>query len=406
MPAEPARFHFSAASPTGELLSGELEAGSIEQASLTLRARGFQPLRIDTRPAAANWLHRDIDLGARRLSTAEAAGFCRELSLLLGSGLPLVQALGVMTTALPVRNRLGRFTTSVRHGLQLGKSLSTAMATAGYRLPLDLVPVSSAGETSGTLVAALDMLAASYGESDRLRRAIVAASAYPALLLAVAIVVLGFLGVIVAPTLVALFVSMDRPVPMALGILDGAGRLLTGHGIAASAGLLALGLVVATVMRDPLMHLCARLPLLGPALRWAAVRRFVGTLRLQLAGRVRLGDALDAAFAAAGFAGAASRTAAAMSRIRAGAPLARELRDLRLFPHKVVQLIEIGETSARLPEVLGLLQHEAQAQFERRMTLLTSVLAPVLILIVGSLIAGVVVSVFSALLEINEVGFR
>lgn len=404
-------FYFRAGTPGGDVFAGELRAGSSEDALQQLRRKGFRPLRLETRPIRANWLNREVSFGsARRLTLADCQSFCGELSLLLRSGVPIAEALAVMLAALPKRSRLHGFVASVRHAIQLGRPLSGALDGAGYRLPPDLVPLLQAGEGSGTLVAALDMVAISYAEANRFRRAYVAAAAYPILLLAVSGVVFGLLALFVAPSLVGLFSAMNRPVPLALAALSAVGSFLTGNGAAIGISFAALLVVAftggtAAVVRGSAQRCLAAIPIMGSALNWAATRRFVTTLRLHLLGHVSLATALPSAFAAASFAGGEARAAAVVTRVRAGAALSPELRASRLLPDKIVHLIEVGETGGRLAEVLEAIAGEATARFEQRMSLVTSLLAPALILVVGTMIGGVIFSVFSALLEINEIAF-
>lgn len=404
-------FYFRAGTPGGDVFAGELTAGSSEDALQQLRRKGFQPLRLETRPIRENWLNREVGFGsARRLTLADCRGFCSELSLLLRAGVPMSEALAVMLAALPKRSRLHGFAATVRHAIQLGRPLSGAVDGAGYHLPPDLVPLLHAGEGASTLVAALDMVANSYAEANRFRRAYVAAAAYPILLLAVSGVVFGLLALFVAPSLVGLFTSMNRPVPMALAALSVVGSFLTANGVTIAIGVAALLLVAftggtAAVVRGFVMRCLAAIPVLGSALTWAATRRFVTTLRLHLLGHVPLAAALPSAFAAASFAGGETRAAEVVTRVRAGASFSAELRTAKLLPDKVVRLIEVGETSGRLAEVLEAIADEATARFEQRMSLVTSLLAPVLILVVGTMIGGVIFSVFSALLEINEIAF-
>lgn len=411
MSVESTIFYFRAGTPGGDVFAGELTAGSSEDALQQLRRKGFQPLRLETQPIRENWLNREVGFGgAHRLTLVDCQNFCSELSLLLRSGVPMVEALAMILAALPRRSRLHGFVASVRHSIQLGRPLSGAIDAAGYDLPPDLVPLLQAGEGSSTLVAALDMVAASYAGANRFRRAYVAAAAYPILLLAVSAVVFGLIALFVAPSLVGLFTSMNRPVPIALAALSTVGSLLTTRGVTIGIALAALLLIAftggtASLVRGAAMRCLASIPVLGSALNWAATRRFVTTLRLHLSGHVSLATALPSAFAAAAFAGGEARAAAVIGRVRAGAAFSPELRAAKLLPDKIVHLIEVGETSGRLAEVLDAIADEATARFEQRMSLVTSLLAPALILVVGAMIGGVIFSVFSALLEINEIAF-
>lgn len=402
-------FYFRAGAPDGSVFSGQLSALSAEEALSQLKQKGFQPLRLDLAPIRQSWLDREISFGGgRRLSLVECEAFCRELALLLGSGVTVSDAVTIMLASLKPRSRLKGFAEAIRHGLRLGRSLSEAAGSAGATLPNDLLPVLRAGEESGSLPAALSMLADSYSEANRLARTYVSALAYPALLLCVSMLVFGMIAFFVAPSLTDLFTSLERPVPFALTVLSGAATFISsnlvavGIGMALAFALLGAGSATGSVRR--LAHrLLFGLPVIGTAMRWSASRRFAATLRLYLASNVPMATALPNALLSAGFPAGPQRELS--ERVRAGAKLSTSLKAASLLPPKLIHLIAVGESSGRLVEVLGAVVGEAKARFEQRMALASALLAPTLILIVGSVIGTVIFSVFSALLDINEIAF-
>lgn len=409
MSADAGTFYFRAGTPDGSVFSGQLSAPSAEEALAQLKLRGFQPLRLDSKPIRQSWLDQEISFGgARRLSLVECEAFCRELALLLRSGVTVSDAIAIMLPSLKPKSRLKGFVEAIRHGLRLGRPLSEAAGTAGVTLPNDLVPVLRAGETSGSLPVALAMLAESYAEANRFARTYSAALAYPALLLSVSLLVLGLIAFFVAPSLTELFQSLERPVPFALAALSGTASFVSTNlvslGVGVALGFALLGAASATGSIRRLAHRALfRLPLVGTALRWSASRRFAATLRLYLASNVPMAQALPNALLSSGF--PAGPQTGLVERVRAGGKLAESLKAAGLLPIKLTHLIAVGESSGRLVEVLDAVVGEAKARFEQRMALTTALLAPALILVVGSLIGLVIFSVFSALLDINELAF-
>lgn len=409
MSAEASTFYFRAGAPDGGVFSGQLDASCTEEALAQLKQKGFQPLRLGSKPIRQSWLDREISFGGgRRLSLVECEAFCRELALMLGSGVTVSEAVGIMLPSLKPRSRLKVFAESVRHGLRLGRSLSEAAGTAGTVLPSDLVPVLRAGEESSSLPAALTMLADSYAEANRFSRTYVSALAYPALLLCVSLLVFCMIAFFVAPSLTELFTSMERPVPFALAALSGAANALSSNlavvGISVTLVFVLIGAGGVTGSIRRLAHRSVfGLPVIGTAMRWSASRRFAATLRLYLASNVPMATALPNALMSAGF--PAGPQQELTETVRAGAKLSTSLDAAGLLPPKLVHLIAVGESSGRLVEVLGAVVSEAKARFEQRMALTSALLAPALILVVGSLIGTVIFSVFSALLDINEITF-
>ena len=151
-------FYFRAGTPEGEVFSGQLHASTADDALLQLRQKGFSPLRLEAKPIQDSWLQKEISLTAsRRLAMRDCETFCREFALLLGAGIPAAEALGLMQPSLKRNSPLARFTSSLRQGLRLGKSLSGAISDSGFVVPTDLVPVIRAGEEAGSLATSLTM---------------------------------------------------------------------------------------------------------------------------------------------------------------------------------------------------------------------------------------------------------
>jgi len=411
--SEPANtFHVRAGAPDGGVYSGVLTAASADDVVRQLRQRGFVPMRVDTRPLRTSWLSREIGFGpgGKRLSVPECEAFCRELGLLLGAGVTASEAFELMAEALGKGSRQLRFVAALRRQLRLGGSLGSAIEASGFALPADFLPVIRAGEEAGALPAALAMLSESYAESLRFSRVYSAALAYPALLLVAAVAVLLLLAFFVAPALSGLFAGSDKPVPVVIGLLNGVSGFIGRNAalvVGALVGLLLVSIAAAgnARMRDAVRVLAFWLPGLGQVLAWSAARRFAGTLKLYLTSNVPIAAALPNAMVAAGFPAARARGQRLADRLRAGARLSATLGEANLMPPRLVHMIGIGENSGRLTEMLAAVSTEAQRRFEQRMALISALLAPGLILLVGGLVGSVIFSVFSALLELNEVAF-
>lgn len=400
-------YYFRAGAPEGGVFLGQLRAASADEALGLLRQKGFQPLRLELRPIRDAWFNREISVGSsNRLTTAECESFCRELALLLASGIAVMDAIAILLPSQRRGSRPARFATALRYGLRLGRSLSQAIESSDFRMPTDFLPVMRAGEETGLLPAALTMLAESYADANRFARAYSSALAYPALLLCVSILVFGLIAFLVAPNLASLFTSMDRPVPFAISALAGGASFVGGNllatGVVMLCVLAAIGGASAAIGRR-LHAVLFRVPFVGDAMRWSASRRFAATLRLYLSSNVPVATALPNALISAGFPGGPEQARRLADRVRGGARLSTSLDGTVFLPPKLIHMIAVGESGGRMVEVLGAVVTEAKNRFEQRMALVSALLAPILILIVGFLIGTVIFSVFSALLDINEV---
>jgi general secretion pathway protein F len=403
-------FHFRAGAPEGGIFSGSMRASSEQDALAQLRRSGYQPLRVSLVPIRQSILDHELTFAAaKRVSIAECEALCVELSILLKAGLELADAVAVVISSRKRKTRPWRFAQSLRQGLRLGRTLSQATKLSEFELPSDFVPVIRAGEDSGGLPRALELLAATYADRAKFSRVFVGALTYPAFLLGAALLVLGVIAFFVAPSLAALFASMDRPVPLPIAVLHGAATWLTANALVASVigGALVLGAILLfsrPAGRNVVRAFAFRLPVVGSALTWSASRRFATTLQLYVANKVAIASALPNAFVAAGFPDAHRRGLDLAEAVRKGGSLSSAVARAGM-PHKLVQLLAVGESSGRLQEVLMAIVEETKIRFERRMALLSSLLAPSLILLVGAFVGTVIFAVFSALLEINQVAF-
>jgi len=303
-------FYYRAGAPEGGVLDGSLVADDEAAALAQLRQAGFQPLRIDTKVIGQSLLEREVGWASSKvLNNAACEELCRELALLLGSGIALVEAVGLMSGSLRKGSQLHRLSQRLRQGLRLGHSLSGAIQQSGFVFPSDFVPVIAAGETSGSLVEALKMLALTYRDSGRFSRVFLGALIYPVFLLFVAFATLGIIAFFVAPNLTGMFVSMDKPVPLVISTLSTASSFLAQNWVLLAAAVGAVIVLLATLFsnegfRTGVRRLMFRLPGIGSALAWSATQKFASTLRLYMASNVPIASALPNAFVASGFPGA------------------------------------------------------------------------------------------------------
>jgi type II secretory pathway component PulF len=199
---------------------------------------------------------------------------------------------------------------------------------------------------------------------------------------------------------------MGKPVPTTIAVLSSLAALIESHLVPAG---LALAIVVGALWAGGARELARTakrtalgLPAIGEAMKWAATRHFAATLHLYITSGQPVALALPNALTSAGFPIPEERLHLVSGTVRAGSTLASALLAFGLFPDKFVHMVEIGESSGRLAEVLASAAGEAKAKAEQRLALISALLAPILILIIGGLVGAVIFSVFSSLLQINE----
>lgn len=411
MPRATSTYFYRAIGPQGIVGVGEISAASAAAAAAALVRTGHRPLRVQTRPIRDGLLHREIGLPrSRRISLAEARSFSRDLSIMLESSLELHRAIELVAAALPERSTLAKFVRSVHQGLSFGRGFAESARLTGYQLPADFLPTLIAAEASGGLPRAFAMLAASYEQRLDLRQKLIGAAAYPAFLIVAALASLAIIATFVAPSLAGLFTSLDRPLPLAIKVLVEIPGAMQRHSalLAAGSALVVVAVVVSVQVRQTREIARAAvfgLPWLGSLFVWAATSRFAGVLHLAALNNVPIADAVASAWGASGFPFASSRAPIFADDIRRGRRLQDAAQSLPYLPPAAVRLLAAGEATNRLPLVLSTIVHEAERQVAHRATILTNLMAPALIVLVGGLVGTLVFSVFSALLEVSRLTY-
>lgn len=408
---EPARrFHIRAMTPERTLFAGEIDATDEAAAGDLLRQRGYTLLEVSANPLKSGLLQREVRLpGADRLSLRDSEQLCRELGQLHEAGVPTSRALALLAEAAPRGARLRLLADRAGHGLRLGLSLSGALATSGLRFPPDFLPSLEAGERSGDVGTVLSRLAESYARQRLFRGAYVSALAYPAFLVLVAIGVLAMIALVVAPNLISVFETLGRPAPLLITALGAAGQSVTTAPMPLLAGFAVAALALLAAVFTPAVQLARRqlafrLPVVGAALRWAATERLSATLAMQLRARTELPAAIATAFETSNFPHSGKLARRAIASLQSGTSLARSFASLQVIPSRATTMLRIGEETGRLVEMLEAVAAESRQNFQSRMSALSGLLAPLLILIVGGMIGTIVFSVFSALAEMNNFG--
>jgi general secretion pathway protein F len=400
-------FRYKAVTPTGEIVEGAMEAGSQTAVVLRLQDQGHVPIRAHA--AASSGL-------VERLRTAgiltwpqrraDLVMLTRQLAKLLGCGLTLDRALEICC-------RLGATDTDckaaqqLRDKIQSGSTLADAMAAQAETFPPFYVGIVRAGEASATLDANLEHLAGFLERTKRRRDEVKSALTYPAIVVLTSLASLAVLLGFVVPSFEPLFKDSDAKLPFVTTLV-----LAVAQAVAAgwwamliAALLIGLGLTwwlrgnVGRAWRD--RHVL-RVPVLGPILRKAEFGRFALTLGTLLKSGVSPLTALAIAQGTLRNRELVDAVTAAVAGVSEGKGLAEPLAQTGAAPPLAIQLIRVGEETARLDEMLletaGLLEDENRHAIERMLALL----APTLTVAVGVVVALVVSSILMAVLSVYE----
>jgi general secretion pathway protein F len=392
-------YQFEALDAHGRSHAGTVQADSPRGVRAQLRERGLTSLSVVQVGGASS------RGGGPHLGIAAQALMTRQLATLVHAGLPLEEALAALAEG--SEPKTGALVSALRARVMEGATLAAALGEFPRMFDSLYCASVAAGEHSGRLGEVLSRLTAYLEGRDAMRRRLIGALAYPALLCLVALLVVGGLMLYVVPEVTAVFTRTGQALPwptrMLLAISDGL-RADIGWLLALSTAL-ALGL--AAVWRRPgfrrWRHASVlRLPLLGRLVTAVDFSRFARTLAMLGLSAVPLLEALQLAAEAVQNRLLREALDAAAVQVRAGAPLSRALeRDMR-FPPIAARLIANGERAGRLDSMLD----EAADQLERELDTVTSVamagLGPVVILLVGALVLFIVLAILLPIFAMNQ----
>lgn len=384
-------YRYEALAPDGEVERGDMEAADVEAVVARLRQSGRLPLRARRRGLAL----RGPAAGVPR---RELALFTRELASLLHAGLDVHAALQVVLEVTP-GSRMRRVVADLQAGVRAGRALSEALeAQRGVFSPF-YVSMVRAAEAAGSLQAGLQRIAEHEEKAKALRDGMVSALIYPAILAVVAAASLLVLLAYVVPQLTPMFADAGRALPLSTQVVLAAAE------VARSAWPLALAAGVALVVigrRLLAQAVVFRVPVAGTLVRNVEMARLARSLGALLASGVSLLAALAIARQIVSNHAVRESLGDAAEHVKAGGRLADALIGAGLFPAMGVQLLRIGEEGGRLEDMLARVADIYDREVAESARRLLAALEPALIVILGTLIGGVVVSLLSAIVTVND----
>jgi general secretion pathway protein F len=351
----------------------------------------------------------DVDLSRylpQRISVQDVAVSTRQLATLLNAGIPLVEALTALVDQ--VENKaLKRVFSTVKQKVNEGTSLADALAEHPKAFSGLFVNMIRAGESSGALDVVLFRLADFTEGQSRLRSKILGTMMYPIIMVFVAIGILGILFTVVIPRITLIFKNANAQLPLPTRMLIGASEMGRNYW-----WLLLLALLLAALFfrrwaksargRAVLDQLSLVAPVFGNIVRMLAVARFARTLGTLLSSGVPLLTALDIVKNVVTNTVLTRAIEDVREAVREGSSIADPLRRSKQFPPIVVHMVAIGERSGALENMLGKVADSYEQQVELRVGMLTTLLEPLMILIMGAGVAFVVFSILMPILQLNQ----
>jgi len=411
------RFHYTAIDAQGRESAGALDAATAELAAAALRAKDLFPTGVDLAgvapgaTAAAPVIKKD---GLARLtfgsgvSDRERAVFTRQMGVLLRAGMPLLRGLEVL--ARQERNpALARVTTALAETVRGGGTFSDALTRHPKIFDRLYINMLKAGEAGGVLATVLERLATFQEKSLQLRGKVRAAMFYPIVVMTVAVGVLAGLLVFVVPRFQQLFADLLKgaPLPPLTQFVLGVSKVVQSNALLVAAGATALWVAFRLFKATPagsrlVDGLLLRLPIFGDLVSKTVIARFSRTFGTLLSSGVPILPALLITRDTCGNARVADAIDEAHDHVKQGATVARPLEATHVFPPMVTSMIEVGEHTGQLPQMLDQIADIYDAEVDNSVAGLSSLIEPVLIVFLAIVVGTIVIALFLPIVRIVQ----
>jgi type IV pilus assembly protein PilC len=400
--SQPSTFAWQGRDAQGRLLQGRVKAPTLGLARAQLRRQGLQQVKLQRL-----WWHR-----MSRVRTAELSLMTRQLAALLRAGVPLLQSLDMLSRSLSSLV-LTEVMQQVHHDVASGTALHEALAKHPTHFSGLYISLVHAGESAGILDAMIERLAQTLEKNEALRSQLRSALTYPAAVMGVAIAVLVLILVFVVPVFEDVFTSFGAELPWATKMV-----VALSEGLSSSGPLLLMGLVAGlwwwqsqqqkTTPHGIRMRLwrdrwLLRLPILGTLLSTAVVARWAQTLSALLAAGVPLTEALGPVAQACDQAVYERLTWQLQRQVAQGSRLSEGMARSGRFAPMIVQLCATGEETGSLDHLLARASALMQTELDDRVNALSSLLEPLIIVVLGGLIGGILVAMYLPIFRLGQV---
>jgi type II secretory pathway component PulF len=398
-------FQYKAKTRAGELVNGSLAAGDRRTALAELTKLGFFPLEVDS--AEADQLAQDkANRYRNRVKSRDVLMFTQQLSSLLKSGMSLSQALGTLERRSQKR-ALGAILSELRNGIVQGESLSDSLAKHPRTFSRFFVNLIKAGEASGSLDDVLLRLGKHQEQMAEVREKVIGALIYPLIIVAVGICTIVFFMLVMVPRFSAMFKEMGTTMPLPTRILIGISDKFVSYwwiGVL----LVVIGVTVYRIRaRTPEGKLAIdvlklRLPVFGNILMANALAQFARTLATLLENGVPVLTALQIVEDTMTNRVIANEIREARTRVTDGTSISQPLSKGKVFPPLLIDMLAVGEESGAVVPALKNIADAYEQELSRMLKIFTTLLEPVIIIIMAIVVGGIVMSILMAVFSITS----
>ena len=386
----------------GQIVKGETNGASSTIVKAMLRRQGVKPTRVK-RKVESLFASRK-----KKITAKDIAVFSRQLSTMINSGVPLVQALDIVGRG-HTNKGMGELLSKVRSDIESGSNLSESLAKHPLQFDDLYCNLVAAGEHAGILDTILDSIATYKEKTEAIKGKIKKAMIYPIAVIAIALVITSILMIFVIPQFSGMFAGFGAELPALTQLVIKMSNFFQQwwYALFGSIGIGLYGLIQLKRRSRPFNHLLDRLllkvPVFGTILTKAAIARFARTLATMFAAGVPLVEAMHSVAGAIGNSVYAKAVLKMRDEVATGTQLNVAMRQTGLFPNMVNQMSAIGEEAGSLDTMLGKVADFYEEEVSNAVDGLSSLLEPIIMVVLGLLIGGIVVAMYLPIFQMGSI---
>ena len=382
----------------GKQVRGDIRAAGENQVKASLRRQGVTPTKIKKRRMSAG----------SSIKPKDMAIFTRQLATMMKAGVPLLQAFDIVGRGNP-NPRVTKLLNDIRTDVETGTSLSVAFRKFPLYFDNLYCNLVEAGESAGILDQLLDRLAVYMEKTEAIKSKIKSALMYPISVLVVAFVVVAVIMIFVIPSFKSVFSSFGGELPMPTLVVIAMSEFFIKYWYLIFGGLGGgFYFFMESWKRNKKMQavmdrIMLKLPIFGVLVEKSCIARWTRTLSTMFAAGVPLVEALDSVGGAAGNNVFTVATVKIQQEVSTGTALTAAMTNANLFPSMVLQMCAIGEESGSIDHMLGKAADFYEAEVDDMVAGISSLMEPIIIVILGTLIGGIVVAMYLPIFKLGQV---
>jgi len=400
----PETFSYKVRDKTGKLVEGQLEAENVQLVVSKLRSMGYVPIEIEQQ--GGNTLSRDLKIPffSDRIKLKDVSVFSRQFATMINSGLSMLRSLYILAEQTESKP-LAEIVNQVRLDVERGASLSAALAKHPKAFNRLYVAMVRAGEAGGVLDSVLQRLATTIEKQVELRRKVKSAMTYPVVVSCLVLLLVTAMLVFVIPMFQSIYKQLGGTLPPPTQILIDVSNVVRklwyvvfGGEIAAAWGFRKW--INSEEGRKRWDAIKLKMPVFGGLARKTALARFGRTLSALVRSGVPILESLDIVCETSGNYVVSEAVRDTQQQVKRGEPLSRRLEEHAVFPPMVVQMMAVGEETGALDEMLDKIADFYDQEVEATVNALTSLIEPILIVVMGIVIGGMIISLYLPMFDV------